>query len=109
MKNIPEMGYSTFLTSSKEGSHRGLKEWLEGVVEVRMFNNILEARFQGRLSVYSKSPSPIIFISDIDMLKKYHFTNTPNSRENSELKSDSKKLDFEYKEALRIPSLIYFI
>ena len=43
------------------------------------------------------------------MLKKYHFTNTPNSRENSELKSDSKKLDFEYKEALRIPSLIYFI
>ena len=34
------------------------------------------------------------------MLKKYHFTNTPNSRENSELKSDSKKLDFEYKEAL---------
>lgn len=50
MKTIPEMGYSTFLISSKEGSHRGL----EGVVEVRMFNNILEARFQGRLAVYCK-------------------------------------------------------
>lgn len=49
MKTIPEMGYSTFLISSKEGSHRGL----EGV-EVRMFNNILEARFQGRLAVYCK-------------------------------------------------------
>lgn len=106
MKTIPEMAYSTFLISSKDGSHRGL----EGVVEVRMFSNILEASSKvGLLYTVSKSPSPIIFISDIDVLKKYHFTNTPNSRENSELKSDSKKLDFEYKEALRKPSLIYLI
>lgn len=98
---MPEMD-AHFLTP-RNGGHRGD----EGAGEARIFSNIPEEDTDiGLLYIIINSPAPINLISVKNAPKKCHMINTLNSKDDSESKSDSEELDFEYKKFLRISCFI---